>query len=139
MVYLDTSALVKLYVDEPGRDAVTAAIAKHKVVATHEIAYLEAHSAFVRGLREARITERDFERLKATFVKDWPNYALVRLSADLAQRAVQLIEGFTLRTYDALHLASADWLAKQSGEATVFACFDKRLNRAAALVGLKTL
>ncbi len=114
-------------------------MAKEKVVATHEIAYLEAHSAFVRSLREARITERDFEQLKATFVRDWPNYAVVRLSADLAEHAVRLIEGFTLRAYDALHLASADWLARESGEAVVFACFNRRLNQAAVLVGLKTL
>ena len=139
MLYLDTSALVKAYIDEPLRPAVMAALAKEPVVATHEIAYVEAHSAFVRSLREGRIGERDYERLKTAFNRDWDNYALVRLSQPLLEHAVKLIEAFTLRGYDALHLAAADLLAKQSGERVIFACFDKRLSQAAGLLGLTLL
>ena len=43
MLYLDTSALVKLYLDEAGRSAVTAAVAAEAIVATQELAYIEAH------------------------------------------------------------------------------------------------
>ena len=52
MLYLDTSALLNLYVDEPGRGAVTPALAAENVVATQELAYIEAHAAFSRAERD---------------------------------------------------------------------------------------
>jgi predicted nucleic acid-binding protein len=56
MLYLDTSALVKFYLDEAGRSAVTAAVSAEAIVATQELAYIEAHAAF-RG-RNARGASR---------------------------------------------------------------------------------
>ncbi len=41
ILYLDTSALVKLYIDEPGRDIVMAAKAEAMKIACHDIGYVE--------------------------------------------------------------------------------------------------
>jgi predicted nucleic acid-binding protein len=41
-----------------------------------------------------------------------------------------------LRADDALHLAAAQTLARETGEAVSFACFDRRLNRAAEVLGM---
>jgi len=45
-LYLDTSALVKLYVEEEGSATVREAIARAGTVATTVIAYVEAYAAF---------------------------------------------------------------------------------------------
>jgi antitoxin (DNA-binding transcriptional repressor) of toxin-antitoxin stability system len=47
-LYLDTSALVKLYVDEEGALAVRHAVDQAELVATSAIAYAEARAAFAR-------------------------------------------------------------------------------------------
>ena len=139
MLYLDTSALVKLYLDEPGRRAVTAAVSRETVVATQEIAFIEAHAAFSRAEREQRLTAANLERLRSDFNRDWPSYLVVRVTQPLLERAVKLVDSFALRAYDAMHLSAAQTLAIESDETTLFACFDRRLNRAAEVLGMSLL
>jgi uncharacterized protein len=136
MLYLDTSALVKLYLDEPEREAVVAALSRESVVATHEIAYIEAHAAFSRAERESRLDAAGLDRLRADFEVDWPNYLVLRISQALLTRAVKLVDSFALRAYDALHLAAAESIGEQSDAPLQFACFDRRLNRAAEVLGM---
>ena len=59
-LYLDTSSLVKLYVAEPGSDAVRKLVSQATVVATAGIAYPETRAALARRRRE-----RAFGRVRA--------------------------------------------------------------------------
>lgn len=136
MLYLDTSALVKLYLDEPGRKAITAAVSNETAVATQEIAYIEAHAAFSRADREGRLSHSELERLRGDFDRDWPSYLVIRVSQPLLERAVKLVDSFALRAYDAMHLSAAQTLAEESDEPLLFACFDRRLSRAAEVLGM---
>jgi uncharacterized protein with PIN domain len=52
MLYLDTSALVKLYVDEPLSQELSAALDEAEAVATSLLAYAEARAAFARARAE---------------------------------------------------------------------------------------
>lgn len=52
ILYLDTSALVKLYAEERGREEVQSAVREARVVAISEIGYVEARSALARKERE---------------------------------------------------------------------------------------
>ena len=136
MLYLDTSALVKLYLDEPGRKIVTAAVSKEAVIATQEIAYIEAHAAFSRAERDGRLSDAELERLRGDFDRDWPSYLVIRVSQPLLERAVKLVDSFALRAYDAMHLSAAQTLAQDNDEPVLFACFDRRLSRAAEVLGM---
>src|ERR1043165_1335463 len=107
MLYLDTSALVKLYLDEVGRSAIMSAVAAEGIVATQEIAYIETHAAFSRAEREGRLTHADLERVRGEFERDWPSYLVIRVSQPLLEQAVKLVDSFALRAYDAVHLAAA--------------------------------
>ena len=137
ILYLDTSALVKVYVMEQASKAVQAAIKQYEVIATHGIAFIEAQAAFSRLKREKKITEHVFDDIKQCFTQDWENYLRVENSKSLMQHAVDLADAFALRAYDSMHLAAAALLAKQSQQATVFACFDNKLNKAAKVLGLE--
>ena len=57
-LYLDTSSLVKLYVAEPGSDAVRGLVTQASVVATSGIAYPETRAAHCRLLAEMEGTKR---------------------------------------------------------------------------------
>ena len=139
ILYLDTSALVKVYVTEPFREPVVSAMQEAEAVASHTIAYVEAHAAFARALNEGKLTEGQHEAVKREFRADWASYLQVGTSQSLIQRAADLTEAFHLRAYDSVHLAAADVLHAQSGETVLFACFDRQLNRAAAVLGLSSL
>jgi hypothetical protein len=51
-LYLDTSALVKLYVEEEGRETVQNALAQAQRAAIATIGYAECRAALARKLRE---------------------------------------------------------------------------------------
>jgi uncharacterized protein with PIN domain len=54
ILYLDTSSLLKLYVEEPGTSEVQSRVELADVVATSVIAYPEAHAAVARGRGTSR-------------------------------------------------------------------------------------
>jgi uncharacterized protein with PIN domain len=53
ILYLDTSALVKLYVDEDGTLRARRGVGDAEVVSTSEIAYVELRAALARRYRRA--------------------------------------------------------------------------------------
>ena len=129
IVYLDTSSLVKLYVEEEGSADVAASVKKARAVATSMIAYAEARAAFARRFREGSLTKRAYKSLLLSFEKDWTNYAQVKVSQDLIRLAGDLAEKHALRGFDAIHLSSAMFLMK-SKVPVVFICHDEKLQKA---------
>lgn len=136
ILYLDTSALVKIYVDEPGRAAVMRAIDAAATVATVRIAYAEARAAFARKRRERGLDTRGLRRVVEILDEDWPTFGIVDVTEPLVRRAGGLAERYGLRGYDAIHLAAAVALERGGAEVS-FGCFDDHLRRAARRVKLR--
>jgi len=130
ILYLDTSALLKLYVEETGRAAVVAEFERAATVATVRISYAEARSALARHRREGRLDTKSLRRSVELLDGDWGTYTVVDVSEPLVRRAGALAERHGLRGYDAVQLAAAAELARAGAEVR-FACFDERLQRAA--------
>jgi predicted nucleic acid-binding protein len=137
IVYFDTSALVKLYVTEEYSQDVAGLLRSADIAATHEIAFVEANSAFGRLEREAHISQRDFECLTVQFEEDWENFLRVGVNPYLIKRASVLAVSLALRAYDAVHLSAADFIMRNYEDTVLFACFDMKLNRAAQALGLE--
>src|SRR5262249_42900222 len=106
-LYLDTSALVKLYVDEEGATTVRAASDEADVIATSALAYVEARSAFARRRHERALSAGEYRRVIHDLDEDWPRYLTIQVGEILIHEAARLAEGHRLRAYDAIHLASA--------------------------------
>lgn len=139
-LYLDTSALVKLYVDEIGSELVRSGVAQAEFVATSEIAYLEARAALARRRREKVFSLPSYRRLLEDFELDWDRYVVVAVTMPLLREASSLTERYPLRALDALHLASAQLVGPRSAEEPLmFASWDETLDRAAAREGLALL
>lgn len=131
-LYLDTSSLVKLYVDEAGSDSVREQVDRATIVATSLVAYPEAHAALARRRRERVLAPAAFAVAKRTLDADWPQYLAVPVTDALARDAGQLAERYALRGYDSVHLASFLEVARQAGVAdTEFSSSDDHLNAAA--------
>lgn len=139
MIYLDTSWLVKLYVDEPDSPAIRAIADSDPDVVVSDLAYVEFHSAVARRRRERRITARTASSLLTRFVKDWTQRNRVPVSRDVLHRAAEVLAAHPLRTLDAVQLASALLLAEGSPELPRFGSGDERLVAAAVASGLPTL
>lgn len=131
ILYLDTSALVKLYVEEPLSQELTAVVAEAEAVATSLLAYAESRAAFARARREARLSAQLYRHIVEAFVEDWPRYISVEVSDLIVKDAGDLAANRALRGYDALHLASALSLSKQVTASVTFLAFDRALSLAA--------
>jgi predicted nucleic acid-binding protein len=129
VVYLDTSSLVKLYVEEEGSTDVAAIVQNARIVATSMIAYAEARAAFARRFREGSLTKRAYKTLLLSFEKDWINYMQIKVSQELIRLAGDLAERHALRGFDAIHLSSAISLMK-SNVPVLFLCHDDKLQKA---------
>jgi predicted nucleic acid-binding protein len=137
MLYLDTSALVKLYVNEPMSSELTAAVDEAEAVATSLLAYAEARAAFARARREARLSAQAYRHIVDAFVEDWPRYIAVEVTDRLVKDAGDLAAHRALRGYDALHLASALGLRERMLSAVTFLAFDRELVVAAKREALR--
>jgi predicted nucleic acid-binding protein len=129
--YLDTSALIKRFVEESGSASVQALIAESGVVATSKIAYAEAYAGLTRRRREGHFSEKEYRVVCRNFEKEWRAYLRVDLKDDVLTLARDVIKRNPLRGFDAVHLASALHLARGLGEQVVFVASDSRLLGAA--------
>ncbi len=137
-LYLDTSALVKLYVREAHSSVVRKRVRGATIICTSRVAYVEARAAFARRGREGTITTRALGRIVRQLDRDWSAYAVLEVTAELARRAGALAASRALRGYDALHLASALELGSLFDQPVHFLAYDEKLVRAAAAEGLLT-
>lgn len=131
ILYLDTSALVKVYVQEPKSALVRENVQQADSLATSRIAYAEARAALARKRREEGLSRTDYRTVVGDLNKDWPDYFVIDVTESVVQAAGILAESYALSGADAIHLASAVALMKQAGDHVMFCCFDGRLLSAA--------
>lgn len=141
-VFADSSALVKLYADEDGSEAVRA----QPVFAVSEIARVEVCAAFWRKHRMGQLSLRSVGTLVRLFEGDLAGHALtgtvllpLAVSGDIIARATALLVSNPLRAYDAVQLASALAARDADPECSTFAAFDTGLRTAAAQHGFTLL
>ena len=139
IVFADTSALLKFYVDEVQSAELRAAFKSATAVAAVRIAWAEAHAALARRAREHPRDARAVATVRKQLAKDWPRYAVVEITQSLVERAGNYAEAFALRSYDSVQLAAAAELQARLDEPVAFACFDSRLCKAAAILSLQVL
>jgi predicted nucleic acid-binding protein len=139
ILYLDTSAYVRVYVREVGHDLIWNVAQSASEIATHLIAYAEMRAALARMQRMDRLVAAEVASIKATFEQDWDRTLKISPTEAMMRRAGDLAERFGLRGYDSVHLAAAESLLSRSVDSLRFASFDERLNQSAAELGLPLL
>ena len=132
MLYLDTSALAKLYVWEAGTADVQALVAQNAGrLFTSVATFAEVFSVLTRCLRERRFSRSSYRAQRRSFLADWSGLHVVELTTPVLSPADRLIQRHGLRGLDAIQLCSALWIGRPR-----FVCFDLRLRLAAQREGL---
>ena len=136
ILYLDSSAIVKLYTGEAGTLEVDDAIAEADVSGTTVLSRAEVAAALKKARRTRALDERSAALALRRFNRNWLRYVRIRVTHRLVQRAAELAWDHDLRGYDSVHLASAvAWQLKLQGKVTL-ATFDLALWGAAKAIGL---
>lgn len=136
ILYLDTSAWVKLYVAEPGSATVRTAVDEARLVATHLIALVEMRAALGRKRRLGEAAEAQIEAARKAAEADWERFHRLPLDDAMVRRAGELADRHALRANDAVHLAAAETLQLAVGVPIRFGCFDAALAAAAQESGM---
>lgn len=135
-VYVDASAWVKLYVQEPHSDAVNSALLGRRDLFASDLGATEVASALGRACREGRLDAPVARRLHRKLRHHMRSGVVQRLDLTPtvhveAERLLLCAPQVPLRAADALHIAAASL----SGIATVVT-YDPRLANAARSAGL---
>jgi predicted nucleic acid-binding protein len=135
-VYIDSSALAKLYVPEVESERLDRFLRGRRDLMISELSITEVISAASRRKREGALDAAQVRRIRDAVLADAQSGAFRRLDITPvvhreAERMLLSIESVALRTLDALHVAIA-----LSGQAQSIVTFDLRMADAAALHGL---
>ncbi len=134
--YLDSSALVKLFVDEPGTAEVSRMVKEAQLVGTVAISRAEVIAALAKAVRVGSLSMEDAKSARRRFRTEWLHFLRLQVSDFLIDRAGDLAWTHGLRGYDTVQLAASD-IWRESLDAPVsFATFDLKLWKAAEAIGL---
>ena len=133
IVYFDSSALVKLLVEEVGSTVSAALWDGADAVITSGLAYPEVRAALAAAHRSDRISQQSLAKAKAAWERFWEALGTVELNRALLESAGNVAEHHHLRGYDAVHLSSALTVEKSN---LVMAVWAVRLRKAAVESGL---
>jgi predicted nucleic acid-binding protein len=130
-VFLDSSALAKRYVQEPGSDRVEAILSSASSLGISVICVAEVVAALCRRRRERKLSEQQYLKAKRALFEDVEDASVVNVTDQIMARAIELLERWPLRSSDALHVASA-----AAWSAELFVSADERQCAAARGCGL---
>jgi hypothetical protein len=136
--FLDSSAVVKRYVEEVGTRWIEDLCdpSRGSAVVLSQITLVEVAAAFASKYRGGVIDEETYDQLMAGFLYDAQReYLLVPLNQAIVEMAIRLTRHHQLRAYDAVQLASAlivnRFLADRELGGLVFVSADEALIEAA--------
>jgi predicted nucleic acid-binding protein len=134
IAYFDTSAVIKLLIEEDGSDLAGDIWDQADMVVSNRLVYPESRAALAAARRSARLSPRGLAQAKASLEDLVSQLRVVEIGRSLARTAGDLAERVALRGYDAIHLASG--LAASGEDPVLFVTWDIDLARAARSTGL---
>ena len=148
MLYIDSSALVKRYVQESGSKAVTSRFEKGEAIYTSVLSFAEVHAAIGRKYRDKELSVDEKGKLVDEFQTDWlSSLSILELTTNTMFALPSLCEQYFLKASDAIHLSAAFWLRdairlsakgfEGGGNVVEFGVSDLRLGEAALKCGFQ--
>ncbi|UNX53681.1 type II toxin-antitoxin system VapC family toxin [Georgenia sp. TF02-10] len=133
IVYFDSSAFVKLVVEEDGSDIAAALWNGCDAAISSRLAYPEVRAALAAAGRDHRLDAEAQRQAEAAWEGYWAATRQVELTEAITAQAGRLAGPYALRGADAVHLSSA--LAVGVDE-ILFAAWDRRLRSGVQAAGI---
>ena len=135
MIFADTSAVTKNYLDEVGSGLVR----QIPMLCVSSLTHVECLSSFWKKHREKKISYEDVAMLTTMLNDDWKEkstkFTIHPITEETILLAGRFVQKYQLRAYDAVQLAQASIIKKLKNETAWFLSFDKKLNTAAQREG----
>lgn len=129
-LYVDSSALLKRYIDEHDSAVAIDLMQSDPVIVTSRLTEVEVRRNLTRLLEGD-----DLDAQHRSLALDLDAFALVNLDATTMSTAARIAEQTLCRSLDAIHLAAT----QRAGRATTLLTFDIRQARAARELGMSVI
>ncbi len=130
--FFDSSAFAKRYSEEDGSQLVDDICQETTELSLSILSVPEIISALNRRIREKRLSQTDYSKIKRQLSDDVRDATIINLTPEVIAASTKLLEVSPLRAMDALHVACAVvWRAE------LFVSSDKQQATAAKKAGLK--
>lgn len=134
IAYFDTSAIVPLFIDEPGSEIARGTWDEASRIVGIPLLYAETRAALAQAQRAGRLTASQLRSTVGTLDERYMQLDLLEIDDELVRHAGELAETHGLRGYDAVHLAAA---LQVTDPDLVLVAGDRALLAAAESVGLQ--
>ena len=129
-LYVDSSALLKRYIDEQDSDVADSLLATDPVLVTSRLTEIEVRRNLVRLLDGSAAMSA-----KRQLLEDLDAFAIISLDATTCNEAARIAEETLCRSLDSLHLGAA----VRAGSNTTLLTFDMRQAQGARALGLAVI
>ncbi len=136
--YLDSSALVKRYIDEAESSVVNRRFSEARSFVTSSLTYAEMYAVIGRAYKEHIISRVEFETIKKQFEADWSKFLVVDFSEEIRKYLPKLIKKIYLRGADLVHLVTV-YALKEKGLVLNLLTYDVAMLKAASLFGIRSI
>ena len=133
-ILFDTSALLKRYLPEKGREALLQWVAKARPAVAAPHCKTELYSALNRVRRETSGTDSAYRETCEEVERNFSEMMVVPFSPQVERSAIQALEMAPMRAMDALHVAAA-----VNAGVDLFVTADIRQYQGAQAFGLKAM
>jgi uncharacterized protein len=111
MLYIESSALVKRYVQEEGSEAVISRFVRGEIIYTSVLSFAEVHAAIGRKFRDKQLSVSEKDKFVEDFANDWLfSLNVLELTTNTMSALPTLCQKYSLKASDAVHLSTAVWL-----------------------------
>ena len=106
-LYAESSAVLSWLLSEPGSEPVRESLMEAELIVASDLTLIECDRALIRATRLLRLAEAAAADRRALLSRVSSHWTVLRVGAEIVQRARQPFPAEPLRTLDALHLSSA--------------------------------
>lgn len=132
-ILFDTTALLKRYLPEPGREALLGWVAQARPAVAAPHCKAELYAALTRVRRDTGASDEAYRLTCDEVERNFGDFDVVPMSAVLERAAIRTVEASALTASDALHIA-----AGLAAGVDLFVTADARQYQGALSVGLKS-
>jgi predicted nucleic acid-binding protein len=130
-ILFDTSALLKRYLPEAGREALLALVGQARPVIAAPHCKVELYSALNRVRRDTGTSDAAYRQTCAEIERNFNDFDVLALTPMLERAAIRVLEASPMRAMDALHVGAAI-----AASVDLFVTADLRQFRGAQAAGL---
>lgn len=137
-LYVETSAVLAWLFGEPPARRVRSALASAKRVLASDLTLVETDRVLIRALRLGQMSEAEASGRGAILNQVAAHWDLLRVDAEVVERARRPFPVEPIRTLDALHLASA-LVGRSAFPGLALLSLDQRVRECGRALGFKVV